>query len=176
MYSFLNMLVEGSYPSGFFIIIALICACGALYLFVSPKISRSLKLQQDIVRCEIFDGIRTYDLTLFCDSGNFAKDPFSGKAVTVVKKSSIDSELYNALVSFLDKDTKSLLYSNIKPRVIPIKTVSGTSLLYGFIPKSVFVYKGKKKYPLDTIIAIDTHENSFFGKDGIIPAHLLSFI
>lgn len=161
---------------GFVSVIILLLAVFFIYIVTSGILSRGVKNQSNNVKVEICDGRKTYVLDFLCDSGNLAKDPFSGKPVTIVSKNSVDSALVTALSqSFGDKETDDN-YRHIKPRVIPLKTVSGTTLLYAFIPESMFVYVGRQKHRIDSIVAIDTHENAFFGKDGIIPGELLEML
>ena len=120
------------------------------------------------------DGVRDYHLTLLCDSGNLLRDPLSGKPVTIVSSRCLSPELLDALKNTLDKAETSASYRHIKPRVIPVKTVCGTSLLYAFVPQQALLLRGKESHALDTIVAIDTHENAFGDKDGVLPAALLT--
>ncbi len=177
MQSFLSMLFGYLGNNiGFIFIIVLLAAAAAIYTLTSAVIARGVKKKGGTAKIELYDGYRTYELNLLCDTGNLAHDPFSGKPVTVISKNSVDAELLNALCNAFGEKKTDSSYSHIKPRVIPIKTVSGTALLYAFVPQSMFVYVGKEKRPLDSIVAIDTHENAFFGNDGIIPGELLEFV
>lgn len=157
----------------FLLLIALLILCFAACLLFSTRISRGVRVKENSVKAELFDGYRTYTLDLICDSGNFAKDPFSGKPVSVISKNSIDSELLKALSATFSENEATGNYIGIRPRVIPIKTVNGISLLYAFIPKSMYIIRGKEKLPIDTIVAIDNRENAFFGKDGIISSQII---
>ena len=120
------------------------------------------------------DGVREYRLTLLCDSGNLLRDPLSGKPVTVVKSACLAPELLAALKSTLDGVKAAPDYARTKPRVIPVKTVGGTSLLYAFVPERAELLRGKESYALDTVVAIDTHANAFGDKDGVLPSALLT--
>ncbi len=174
MLSLTSMIFENSsINTGFVLIVILLLAAFFIYVITSSVLSRGIKSQSNNVKVEICDGCKTYILDFLCDSGNLAKDPFSGKPVTIVSKNAVDTELITALTdAFGDKKCDGA-YRHIKPRVIPLRTVSGTTLLYAFIPESMFVYVGKEKRRLDSIVAIDTKGNAFFGKDGIIPGELL---
>ncbi len=156
------------------IVLTLFFALAALlFYFIFRSIcQRSIKINQNRVEAELSDGIKTYNLTLLVDSGNMVKDPFSSKPVAIISSSCLDKDLLNAVTGSLDGNHPTG-YNHIRPRVIPIKTVSGTALLYAFIPQSMYIYMDKKKYNADCIIAIDNHENQFFGKDGIIPSTML---
>ena len=120
----------------FILIVALLFLCFTLCLFFSSYIFRGTRVKESSVKAELFDGYRTYTLNLICDTGNFAKDPFSGKPVSIISKNSVDTELVKALSTTFSDTEQTGNYTGIRPRVIPIKTVSGISLLYAFIPKA----------------------------------------
>lgn len=177
VFYFFTMVQNSKIISASFFPIIIIIATAFLLLILSLKLSsRGLKSNKNSVSVEINDGVQIYKLNLYRDSGNFAKDPFSGMSVTVVSKDSLAPMLYNALSEKLSGDENEGMYSHIKPRVIPIKTVSGTTLLYAFIPESIYICDSKGKHPINSIIAVDTHKNAFFGKDGIIPSDLADMI
>lgn len=177
MMSFLSMLFSSNFFKDNFILTVILCAAVTTVFFVfSSFCSRAAKHSENLVKAEIFDGNVVYNMNLLVDSGNLAKDPFSGKPVTVVSGNAVNSELIQALSCAFDQKNCSEKYSHIKLRVIPVKTVSGTALLYAFVPESMYVYIDNQKCKADSIIAIDTHKNAFFGKDGIIPQTLLEII
>ena len=153
-------------------LVFMLCAILIYYAF-RGLLRRSIRSGESRVKAELCDGTRTYELTLLVDSGNMAKDPFSSKPVAIISAASLDSGLVTALHSAYENNSESKSYNYIHPRVIPLKTVSGTTLLYAFIPESFFIFTGRKKYPADCIVAVDSHDNSFFGQDGIIPLSLL---
>lgn len=172
-----SMLRNTQIPAAGFFVTLIIIGIAFFMLILSLKLSsRGIKSNNSSVTVEINDGVRVFKLNLYCDSGSFAKDPFSGMPVTVVGKDSLDPRLYKALSEKLYGDEENSPYSHIKPRVIPIKTVSGTTLLYAFIPESIHICDSKGKHPIESIIAIDTHQNAFFGKDGVIPSELVDMI
>lgn len=160
----------------FLFTILFIIATVFLYLVFSSLCSKAYKRDEGCVRVDIFDGKRNYSLSLLVDSGNMARDPFSAKPVVIVSKNAFDNELLSAVCSAFDNDDKNSGYGHIKPRVIPMKTVSGTTLLYAFVPESMHIIIGKKKIKADCIIAIDSHENAFFGNDGLIPKVLIETV
>ncbi len=171
------MLRDSQATSSSFLSTLTIIAVAFFMLIISLKLSsRAVKYHDGSVTVEINDGVRVFNLDLYRDSGSFAKDPFSGMPVTVVGKDSLDPRLYKALTEKLCGDEENSLYSHIKPRVIPVRTVSGTTLLYAFIPESIHICDGKGKHPIESIIAVDTHQNAFFGKDGVIPSALVDMI
>lgn len=162
------------YQVGFAITVLVIAVTAFGYLIFSAFSQRGMKNSTGYVNAELNDGNRTYNLTLLADSGNLAKDPFSAKPVVILKADVLDEALVNAVCHSFPETEPEPAYRHIKPRVIPMKTVSGTTLLYAFIPEKLYIIKGKKKIRADCITAIDMHKNSFFGKDGIIPTSLLT--
>ncbi len=159
------------------LLLTLLFAAAALTLYFTFReiCARSIKKKNGITEAELCDGVRTYKLTLLTDSGNMVKDPFSARPVVIINPECVDKELILA-VSGENNFEKGTKYSHIKPRVVPVKTVSGTSLLYAFIPQSMYIVENGKKRRADCIVAIDTNSNRFFGRDGIIPSALLEML
>lgn len=148
----------------------LIFAVALVYYIFSSLCRNGFGRKHDLVRARISDGVKTYDLDLLVDSGNMARDPFSQRPVAIIGAGSLDKDLISAVC---DCDDRNKIYPDIRPRVIPIKTVSGTALLYAFIPESMYIFTDGKMLKADCIIAIDRRNDPFFGRDGIIPATLL---
>lgn len=177
MISFISLFGNGSAPTlGFTLTLLVLGTFFIIYTLFSSLCSSGIKRQDNQVKAELSDGIRSYSLNLLVDSGNIARDPFSAKPVAVISGGALDKELIRAVSAGFDKECTNTEYSHIKPRVIPLKTVSGTSLLYAFVPESLYIHTYGKKIKADCIVAIDTHDNSFFGKDGIIPQSLLGIV
>lgn len=174
MASVFSMIFRGlDISNGFILTVLFITATVFIYLLFSSFCSKAYKRDENCVRADMFDGKKNYSLSLLVDSGNMARDPFSAKPVVIINRNALDSELLDAVCSAFDEKDKDKCYNHIKPRVIPMKTVSGTTLLYAFVPESMHIILGNKKIKADCIIAIDSHENAFFGNDGIIPKVLL---
>lgn len=172
MASIITLFLQGiTVPEGFLFTILLIIGASLMYILFNSFFNRGIKQSEQRVKAELFDGRKKYELDFLVDTGNMAKDPFSAKPVVIVSAKALDTELLYAVCKSLEYNNQ--LYSNIRPRVIPMKTVSGTALLYAFVPESMYIYIGKKRYKTDCIVAIDQRENAFFGKDGIIPETLL---
>ena len=164
-------------PDKFIFTLLLLVSVFIIYLFFSSLCTRGIKSKESRIKAEVFDGHRKYLLNLLVDSGNLVKDPFSSKPVVIVSKESLSKELICALSRSFDSSEEYCGdYKDIKPRVIPVKTVSGTTLLYAFVPESMYIYSKNKKFKTDCIIAIDSYSNAFFGNDGIIPEILLQTV
>ena len=146
MASLFSLMFRGlDISKGFLFTVLFITATVFVYLLFSSLCSKAYKRDESCVRVDIFDGKRNYSLSLLVDSGNMARDPFSAKPVVIVNQNALDSELLNAVCSAFGDSDKSSGYTHIKPRVIPMKTVSGTTLLYAFVPESMHIIIGKKK-------------------------------
>jgi len=159
--------------AGFLVAVLILLGTAFVYMLFSSFCKHSMKRHKGTVTAEVFDGKRSYELSLLVDTGNTVRDPFSSKPVVIVRKDAFDGELINAVCDISDNRYGNDAYPHIKPRVIPVKTVAGTALLYAFIPDDMFLYCGRQKIKADCIIAIDTRQNVFFGNDGIVPEALL---
>ena len=91
------------------------------------------------------------------DSGNFLKDPLSGRSVAVI--GSLGAKKLNVGRSSIDCTHL---------RIIPVKSIGYTGMLYGFIPDLAFL-DGKK---VSICVALDRKNTDFSGFDAIIPQDL----
>lgn len=98
---------------------------------------------------------KVYELSCLCDSGNLLKDPFSGRSVMLVSKT-----------SKIGQEIESI--EDIYKRYIPYKDVNGEGLLKGILPKQIII----NDTVVDTVIA--TVENrDFGGYDALISSELV---
>ena len=128
---------------------------GVFYLCLS-LISNIVKMHKDtalIHKLTFSIGGKSFTLSVFLDTGNGLKEPFSGAPVILVSK--------RVLKGFAVKD------ENL--RLIPYKTVKGEGLLYGFKPDFIEidgVIREKECY-------IAPFEGDFgINKEGLIPPEL----
>lgn len=101
---------------------------------------------------------RTIEFIGLCDSGSFACDPITLLPVIIVNRNilgEIDDKLHSGNTN--------------KIRIIPIKTVSGEKVLYGFIPEKITL--GTKE--INAVIASDGVGNNYGGYNGLIPSKLI---
>lgn len=93
------------------------------------------------------------------DTGNMLKDPLSGRPVAVLSRDAAKK---------LGLSESSIMDAESKVRVIPIKSVGYTGILYAFVPREATV-DGKKQ---NICIALDTKNGDFSGYDAIIPSNI----
>lgn len=100
--------------------------------------------------------------TLCCmiDSGNLLREPISGRPVIVTSK--------RALAGMLPEKFPENA-GNVRLRAIPVHAVTGSALLYGFLPDLLLV-NGEET---DAVIAVREGEGDFNGYDGIVPVVLV---
>ena len=128
----------------------------ALLILVKIVADRRAKKPKNAVLSVTFRG-KSVKLKALRDSGNLLKDPMSGRSVAVI--SSRAANKLSLSVSTID-------IAHV--RIIPVKSVGYTGMLYGFIPDLAFV-DGKK---LKLCVAIDQKSPDFSGYDAIIPEDL----
>ncbi|MBQ9545250.1 MAG: sigma-E processing peptidase SpoIIGA [Clostridia bacterium] len=104
-----------------------------------------------------------------CDSGNLLKEPISGWPVIIVgygeAKGFIPDEYFGG----------SIVASN-NLFAVPVSSVGGKKIIYGFIPQSIVISGAgrKRKRTLDEIIvAVDADTELFGGCGCLVPANLL---
>lgn len=107
------------------------------------------------------------------DSGNLLCDPISRKPVVIIseKKLGIISKDRLSQKLFCGKEPVTAYdCSDLKGfRIIPAKGVTGTKLLYGFIPDEITV----NEKAVEAVVAIDSENESFGDFDGIVPEILI---
>jgi stage II sporulation protein GA (sporulation sigma-E factor processing peptidase) len=106
---------------------------------------------------------RSVKIDAFCDSGNFLKDPISGKSAIIIEAEALRNilpcEIYDA-----SKKGAAESYQNLpmhilrKTRLLPASGIGGSSLCLGYIPESIkIIYKKHGKLlekESDAIIAL----------------------
>jgi len=93
------------------------------------------------------------------DTGNMLKDPLSGRPVAILSKDAAKK---------LGVGENIVMDAASKVRVIPVKSVGHTGILYAFVPQIATV-DGKKQ---SICIALDPKNADFSGYDAIIPSNL----
>ena len=102
---------------------------------------------------------KTATLRALRDSGNLLRDPLSGRSVAILSQNGAKK---------LGVNDDLLTDPTLRIRVIPIKTVGYTGILYAFIPSSAEI-DGKKK---SICVALDPQNTDFSGCDAIIPSNI----
>ena len=153
-------------------IIALTAALAALFAYLWGKLANSAVRQKRIEITLAAEG-KTITVSALCDSGNLLEEPLTRLPVIVLTKKAMEQILPHSLKTvFFDS---VLAADRISPRMmkktrfIPTSTVSGESLLCGFIPDFVLIEGIEKR----ACLALDKTATDFEGADAILPTTLL---
>lgn len=172
----LSLVDEDGISTYLFAVLALI-SC-----MISLKSSAIISRQAPIKECILKISLSGKEITLlgFADSGNFVKDPISGKSVIIVETNCLKKLIdVSSFDDFLHgRSSRNDL--GITLRLIPIKTASGSSILTAFLPDDIKAEttnkRGKKvSVTIDALIAPSDLKSSTSGYDAIIPAEILKF-
>ena len=128
----------------------------ALLIAVKLIADRRAKKPKNAILSVTYKG-KSARLKALRDSGNMLRDPLSGRSVAVISASAAQK---------LSVSADTINVSHV--RIIPVKSVGYTGMLYGFLPDLAFV-DGKK---LKLCVAIDQKSSDFSGYDAIIPEDL----
>lgn len=120
------------------------------------RMTTSMKQRKTVV-CTLKINGEAVSFNALCDSGNLAAEPISSLPVAVVSHTVI-SDMLN------DGD------ETVKWRAVPIKTIGGERLLFGFIPDELTI----DARAVSAVVAIDKENKSFGGCAAIVPASLCS--
>ena len=108
---------------------------------------------------------------LLCDTGNLLKDPYNGLPVIIMPENKIRKDC-GELWKNPDKADNAVRF---KTRYIPVKTISGKSVLPGFVPDKIMLIKDEKKCEeLKAVVAVTDESIGGDDYDGIIPYTLVS--
>lgn len=152
--------LNGGVPLGWLAAVASVTAFAAI---AGGRIVRKRRVcpEADIV---ITNKDGTFSLKGISDSGNLLTEPLSGRPVIILEKraflKTVKAEMRYA---FENEDFSSQITAL---RIIPYKTVSGSSVLYGYLPNEIMV-NGKI---VDAVVAMG--KDNFDGKQALIPACL----
>jgi len=115
------------------------------------------------MRADIYINGEPIKVNLLVDSGNMATEPFSSLPVIILRSTIMPPPL----------NLPSLDDSPIPLRMIPLKTSSGSGVLFGFIPKKIVLRPFFQKEKLvEAAVAIDTTTADFATYDGLLPHSL----
>ena len=118
---------------------------------------------------------RTLHLRALIDTGNRLNDPFSGLPVVIVSHESIQEALPFEWSAFRNTAQIDYTYCTMKNhsayhsfRMIPVQTVSGTTVLPAFCPERIEISGEEKR----AVIAVTEHTLSNGSYDAILPPTL----
>lgn len=147
-----------SYPLLFFLL-----SFSGIFLSSFVFKSASKYFSSKTVQVRVYFGKESFELLLFCDTGNNLRCPYSALPVIIVKKSAAKN-----LPCLESEEGKQLCLEN-KMRYIPVKTVSGSSLLPAYRPEKILLKYKKGTKEIEALVAIDERDEDYFGTDGLFP-------
>ena len=118
-------------------------------------------------------------LTAVCDSGNFVRDPISGKSVVVADLSPLARALPDPLIRAVRNNDASMLSelsgeSARKLRLVPTRTATGGGMLFALTPDRLTVtLPGGDTHEVDALFAPINLGGSAKGFQALIPPELL---
>ena len=114
------------------------------------------------------------------DSGNFLREPLSGKPCIIVDRASLRALLPNAVVTAARNPSDGTLLGRINEEdrrrisLIPAVTATGGGMLLGLRTDEITLTDGKREYSVDAVIALSEIGGSAEKNRALVPACLLS--
>ncbi len=150
---------------------------GCLGLFVSLRISQNSTGTPACVSVELRLGMRRLPLTALTDTGNLLRDGLTGLPVIVVSRRTaakltggIPADLAAKALSSRTACPEEALLPGM--RLMPIRTISGTSLMTIFRPDSVRIRDGGAWQEVSALIGISP--DGYEGFQALVPACLVA--
>lgn len=153
-------------------IIALTATLAALFAYLWGRLTKQNVAKRELEILVKAEG-KAVSVRALCDSGNLLEEPLTRLPVIVVNGKTMEEILPHSL--------KQVFFSSVlaadrisprmmkKTRFIPTSTVTGDSLLCGFIPDCVVIEGVEKR----ACLALDKTAADFDGADAILPTILL---
>ncbi len=104
------------------------------------------------------------------DSGNLLTDPLGGYPVILLRAESARSLLGAAVDTLYRGETPE---GAVGVRAVPVRTVEGTRILYGFLGKNIVLRRGKRVWHRCAVVCVDHGTESFGGCDALLPVSLM---
>lgn len=118
------------------------------------------------VEIEVKKDRKTEKYKLLCDTGCLVREPFSGLPVILLSPRSFDR-------LFCQKDMLDTEFCvRYKKRPVPIKTATGSTVIFAVMPDEITYILKNKKYSCSAMVA-RAENDSFAGYDGIFPENLI---
>ena len=167
--------ISGSKKAEIFMLYAVIS--GAVIFLSGRILSRNAGLQKIMLQVE--DSGKTITLAALLDSGNFLRDPASGKPVILVQEKQIASFLPVGVSGALryggGNDTLPPSVKR-KIRVILANGMGGDVMMVGYLPDRIWLFpvnQEKNKQEIDAVLAIyNDGKRDFAGCAAVVPAIL----
>ncbi len=146
---------------------------GILVFAVGRLFSRHVSRENVMV--EVEERGRKIVVEGIVDSGNFLKDPLSGKPVVLIKKGAVNSIIPPQIASIIEDGGTNFPHTmQRKIRFIPADGMGGHVLMVGYIPDRICLYqkdKEKRKRTVDAVLALYSEGGrDFAGCAAIVPS------
>ena len=122
---------------------------------------------------------KSIKLTAVCDSGNFVRDPISGKSIVVTDIEPLRRALPETIVKAVKNNDASVLSELTGEtakhiRLVPTRTATGGGMLFALTPDRLTVtLPGGSSHDVDALFAPIRLEGNAHGFDALIPPELL---
>lgn len=171
----LESTVSGSDKAEIFMLYAVIS--GVVIFLAGRILSRNAGLENIMLQIE--EGGKTITLNALLDSGNFLRDPASGRPVILVRQKNIESFLPSGVPRALGYGGRGdTLPPSVmrKIRVILANGMGGDVVMVGYVPDRIWLYPvngEKNKRETDAVLAVyNDGKRDFAGCAAIVPALL----
>lgn len=145
------------------------CA-GAVLLFALTRFARK-RFARGTAEITLSYEARRWQGSALIDSGNLLTDPIGGYAVILLRPH--DARLllgYAADTVYKGNITDGA----VSVRVVPMRTVDGTRLLYGFLAKDIEIRRGGRTYRRTAVVCVDHGSaDGYGGCAALLPASLV---
>ena len=148
---------------------ALLAVLGGLISFLGGKFFKK-KAGRQSCKLELTFGQKSIELSALCDSGNLLTDPITSKPCIVVDISSAASILPEDILYFIRSGGVKATAANMKIRVIPTRTVSGSGILYAIRFDKIRINMGKGWSEIDALVAFSDIKGSAEEAQALVPS------
>jgi len=152
-----------------FVVFLVVAALMFVFVLLSSLIFR-VYIHRKSADCIIEADDRSKKVRFLVDTGNMLRDPYTDKAVIIVKAQVLDGLLgENGIHRCFDATADNAVEEHM--HFISAKTVSGTVLLpvIGSIKVYYLCRKGKKQELFASVAADVSGQNDYGGNDGVMP-------
>lgn len=156
MTALLSIGKDSSYPS----VITMIIASTGVLIFMIKAICERAGCKSLKIRITLKGQTTAFDA--LCDSGNLLRDPFSNLPVILASHEILSPIMPRKTISALLEGCDAILSEDLKIRLIPQNSESGSKLLCAFLPDSVTVSGEKRTAEQKCLIAVSPHSSTYF--------------
>lgn len=168
----LTALTEGDGKIAFFF--ATVVSVGVIFGLLRGRLSAVR--QERSVSLRLTVGNASREVLALVDSGNFLRDPLSGRPCLLITRAVAKGLLPPTVIRFAEEGAKvpsSLGEAGRRIRLIPADSVGGHTLLVGYLPDRVEILTDKTAKATDAVIVFADGHSDFSGYGALIPSILI---